>query len=205
MSSLSSGRAWSLCCVTFLFCMTFSSLPDPRFAFAQEATKEETAKDQFDTIGSKREKFQVERGKVDEGNEIGKASGGLAEGNCEVGKALVAIVQGGNEELLRAMKSAASSYKTAIDALTLLTTNKRFSKKISEKNLKWLIQTQLFTDPRTQNDLLEQLLALTIEAKKAADRIAAGQGTDADLSSLIDASSRIPRMLMAFIDVVVTS
>ncbi|RAS16709.1 hypothetical protein DEU52_102645 [Ensifer adhaerens] len=206
----SSRRAWSLCCVTFLLSMTLNALPDPRFALAQEATqdaaKEEPVKDQFDLIGFKREKFQEEARKVDEGNEIGKATSGLAEGNCQVGKALVAIVSGGNEQLLEAMKSAASSYKTAIDSLTLLTKNKRFSKKISAKTLAWLVQTQLFTDPLlTQNDLLVQLLALTVEAKEAADRIAAGKGSDADLSFLIDASSRIPRMLMAFIDAVVTS
>jgi hypothetical protein len=189
-----------------LLCLTLSALPDTRFVFAQEAAKEEPAKDYFDVIEYKREKFQEERQKVDEGNDFKTAASGLAEGNCEVGKALVAIVSGGNEELLRAMKSAASSYKTAIDSLTLLTTNKRFSKKISAKTLAWLVQTQLFTDPLvTQNDLLEQLLALTVKAKEAADSIAAGKGTDADLTLLIDASSRIPRMLMAFIDVVVTS
>lgn len=197
--------AWSLCCFTLLFCMALFSPPDLRFAAAQEGTGEQPAKDLFDVIGNKRERFQIETQRV-EGNGIRTAVEGLTEGNCQVGKALLAIVKGGNEELLGAMKAAAASYKTAIDSLTLLTKNIRFSKRIGPKTRGWLIQTQLFTDPLvTQNDLLEQLLALTIDAKTAADNIAAGKGTEADLSLLIDASSRIPRMLMAFIDAVVTA
>ncbi|HEV7305955.1 hypothetical protein [Ensifer sp.] len=202
----SSRRAWLLGCGALLLSTALSLLPDPRFAFAQETPSEQPPKDQIGLIKYKRERFRDVRRRVDEGDVTGKAVMSLEEGNCQIGKALLAIVNGEDEQLLAAMKSAASSYQTAIEALTLLTDEKRFSQDISKKDLSLLIQTQLFTAPlSTQNDLLKQLLALTVKAKAAADRIGAGNGTNADLSFLVDASSKIPRMLMAFIDVVVTS
>ncbi|WP_141687214.1 MULTISPECIES: hypothetical protein [unclassified Ensifer] len=176
---------------------------DLRPASAQTATPTPPPQSQVELIDHNIKKFQKEAGLVDEGNEIGKAAGALADGNCQIGVALAAIAKGKDADFAGAMKSASSSYDIAVQSLESLTKDKRYKKKISSQHASWLIDTGLFTDPpRTQNDILLQILSLTQKAKEAADRIASGNGTDVDLSLLLDISSKIPRLLMVFIKVV---
>lgn len=189
------------CC--FALCLGMALVLTDVHPVTAQSADPNAPQDQADVIGIELMKLrEITRG-VDEANQTAEATRALADGNCQIGMALAAIATGENGQLVEVMKSASSSYGTAMMALEQLVKNKRFYRAIGRRNVSWLIETGLFTSPpQMQDDILIQILILTQNAKDAADRIAAGQGKDADLSILVETSAKIPRLLMAFFRVV---